>query len=509
MFSATTEGRGRPMIPARAARRTLTALVVGGVLVAAAMASGCDTTEAPKSRPLIVAGEHHPAVWGERYPEVYAQWLGTRDRRPAGASVYKRGYDGGVMFDKLSEYPFMPLLFKGWGFGIEYNEPRGHYYMLIDQQAIDPSRVKAGGVCLTCKSPYAQDLYEADKTKLFSASYSEAVGMLPKQHRQLGVACIDCHNTATLKLQTRRWTVDAGLKDLGLSQKKLSRTAARVIVCGQCHCTYSVMKDDQGKSVDIDYPWEGATWGAISVEQIIANIEMQKPRHEWTQKVTGMKLGFIRHPEFEFYTAGSDHFNAGVGCSDCHMDPTSTPDGGEVADHNVISPLKQDMDACGQCHTATPAEMRARVIAIQKASLADLIDTGYKVASVAKLFEFANNSLETTSGDAAYDSAAAHYRQAFYRLVYMGAENSVGFHNPDESTRILADARREAAAADAGIRKLLVSKRLKAPVQPDLELARYLADRGERHLGFRRVQYIADPTGSAERQVPSLRRLLE
>ena len=48
----------------------------------------------------------------------------------------------------------MALLFNGWGFGVEYNEPRGHYYMLIDQLEIDPSRLKAGGVCLTCKSPY-------------------------------------------------------------------------------------------------------------------------------------------------------------------------------------------------------------------------------------------------------------------------------------------------------------------------------------------------------------------
>ena len=52
----------------------------------------------------------------------------------------------------------MALLFNGWGFGVEYNEPRGHHYMLIDQLEIDPSRLKAGGVCLTCKTPYAPKL---------------------------------------------------------------------------------------------------------------------------------------------------------------------------------------------------------------------------------------------------------------------------------------------------------------------------------------------------------------
>ena len=54
----------------------------------------------------------------------------------------------------------MPLLFNGWGFGVEYNEPRGHHYMLIDQLEVDPSRLKAGGACLTCKTPYAPILQE-------------------------------------------------------------------------------------------------------------------------------------------------------------------------------------------------------------------------------------------------------------------------------------------------------------------------------------------------------------
>ena len=52
----------------------------------------------------------------------------------------------------------MALLFNGFGFGVEYNEPRGHAYMVIDQLDIDAGRVKAGGVCLTCKTPYAPKL---------------------------------------------------------------------------------------------------------------------------------------------------------------------------------------------------------------------------------------------------------------------------------------------------------------------------------------------------------------
>jgi nitrite reductase (cytochrome c-552) len=489
--------------------RVVMALCLGlGSMAIVLLLAGCESRPAAEPlKPLIRADEHDPAVWGERYPEVYAQWLATRDKRPAGKSAYKRGYDAGVTYDKLSEFPFMALLFKGWGFGIEYNEPRGHYYMLIDQQQIDHSRVKAGGACLTCKSPYAQDLQVRDKARLFSADYEKAVGMIPQNHQQLGVSCIDCHDTATLKLATRRWTVDAALREIGLAAQDMKASDRRIMVCGQCHCTYSVMKDE-GKSVDVDFPWEGARWGAISVEAVIRNLEEQKPRLEWTQQTTGMKLGFIRHPDVEFYTAGSAHFNAGVACNDCHMPPVG-PRGATVADHNIMSPLKRDMEPCKQCHVRTPEEMRAKVLAIQQRTLAELIDTGYRVATVAKLFEIANRSLETTSGDSAYDEAARHYRQAFYRLDYMGAENSVGFHNPDEGVRIFADAKREAAEAEAGIRQLLKAKSVSVPAQVDLQFAGYLNGRGERKLRFNRAQYLADPTGSAEKRVPSLTNLLK
>lgn len=473
--------------------------LIGGMLLLAFLAAGCTASKvSPKVAPLIAAGERDPAVWGELYPEVYKQWLATQEERPANKSDYKRGYDGGVMYDKLSEYPFMSVLFNGWGFGIDYKEPRGHYYMLIDQAEADPSRVKAGGACLTCKTPYAQDLQADDKSKLFGATYEEAVAMIPEEHRKLGASCIDCHDTETLDLATRRWTVDAALKEIGLTEDKMKKSDQRLMVCGQCHCTYSVMKDS-GKSVDVDFPWEGGEWGAITVEDIIKNLEEQAPRLEWTQAVTGFKLAFIRHPDVEFFTAGSTHFNAGASCNDCHMEPVGW-ESDAVANHDIISPLKRDMDACTQCHAGSADEMRAKVIAIQNRSLTNFIDAGYRVATVAKLFELANRSLETTSGDPSYDEAAAHYRQAFYRVCYMGAENSVGFHNPPESERILADARIEADKAEAGLRKLLASKGVEVPKDIGLELPKYLNNRGIHELDFELEQYIPDPSGAAEKK---------
>lgn len=471
------------------------------VLLPALLLAGCTSEREATPTPLIPADEHDPAVWGQSYPDEYERWLATKDKRPADKSLYKRGFDGGVVFDKLSEFPFMPLLFNGWGFGIDYNEPRGHWWMLIDQQEVDPSRVKAGGACLTCKSPYAEDLYQRDKDALFAAKYTEAVAMLPADAQQLGVSCIDCHDPTTLALSTRRWTVDAGLKDLGLKKSDLSRNQMRLLVCGQCHCTYSVMKDG-AKSVDVDFPWEGGEWGAITVEDIIANLESQKPRLEWTQAVTGFKLGFIRHPDFEFFSDDSIHYRFGLTCNDCHMPRLSVGAAAGDDDHNVMSPLKLDMVACQRCHGDTAEQRRAKVLSIQEQTLGMLIDAGYRVATVAKLFQLANASLETTSGDPAYDDAAGLYRQAFYRVLYMGAENSVGFHNPMEASRILYDATTSADKAEATLRKLLASKGVAVPAEVPLELEKYLTDRGVKKLNFNKGQYIPDPFGHAQENWP-------
>ena len=120
-----------------------------------------------------------------------------------------------MIYDKLSEYPFMALLFNGWGFGVEYNEIRGHYYMLIDQLEIDPSRLKAGGVCLTCKTPYAPKLKKEMGVNYFKDPYLDVHAKIPAQFQQMGVTCIDCHDNKTMDLKLSRWTLIKALKDMG------------------------------------------------------------------------------------------------------------------------------------------------------------------------------------------------------------------------------------------------------------------------------------------------------
>ncbi len=491
-------------------RRAVLAVSTVGALLALAAVVACAPPKPTEAKVVpIPEGTYDPAVWGEEYPVQYERWLATRDERPEGLSPYKRGYDAGRTFDKLSEFPFMALLFNGWGFGIEYNEPRGHYYMLSDQLEVDPARVKAGGACLTCKTPYADPLArEHGAEGYFAAPYLEAVQLIPEEHKELGAACIDCHDEQSLELEVKRWTMQTGLKALG---KEPKGRELRIAVCGQCHCTYSVMKDAEGRSVDVRFPWEGAEWGDISVERIIANLLAKPPRNEWTQSVTGYKMAFIRHPEFEMFTRDSVHFKGGATCPDCHG-PYLAKDGVKSTDHNFMSPLKNDLRGCRRCHVESAAELKEQVVVLQDRYVSSLLRAGYAAATCAKLIETVHG--EQARGarvdSATYESAKEAYLQAFYRVVFLGAENSVGFHNPSEGGRIAADAVAYAGRCEALLRQLLWQVGVRVPEEVNLELRSYLDARGEKPLNFDPEVLFADPFGTTEEFVGgSLRALVE
>ena len=60
----------------------------------------------------------------------------------------------------------------------------------------------------------------------------------------------------------------------------------------------------------------------------------------------------------------------------------------------------------------------------------------------------------------------------------MGAENSVGFHNPTETLRILGDATAFAANAEGYLRQALAKAGVEVPSKVNLELKKYLDERG-------------------------------
>jgi nitrite reductase (cytochrome c-552) len=467
------------------------------ILAATGIWSGCSPKKVePMKTVAIEDGTIDPAEWGKVYPNQYELWKQTGEPTPAGKSKYKKGYDVGEdRRDKLDEYPFLALLYNGWGFGSEYREPRGHYFMVQDQLEVDPGRVKAGGSCLTCKTPYAPALEQQMGKAYFSTPYKEVLAKLPKDQQTLGVACIDCHDNRGMALKISRcFTLGKALKKIGVDEAKLTTQEKRTLVCAQCHVSYIISKDKEMHSTDVVFPWQGSKVGNISIENIIAEIKSSPANAEWIQSVTGFKLGFIRHPEYELFSNNSPHWANGVSCADCHM-PTVTRDGHKISDHRIMSPLKNDLVACAACHDEKPQALRDKIFAIQDNTMIVYLKAGYATATDAKLFEMANK-VEASGRKidmSLYAQAREQYEQAFYRLIFIGAENSNGFHNPKETMRVLNDASKYAASADAQLRKLLAQTGEKVPENIDLELSKYTNNRGAKKIMFRPEHEIKSP----------------
>lgn len=477
------------------------ALALGALVLA-----GC---QPPKAEPVktytIGDNDYDPADWGKAWPLEYDSWLKTKEPKPAGYSKYKAGFDQqNTHYDKLSEFPYMPLLFNGWGFGVEYNEPRGHYYMLIDQLEVDPSRLKSGGACLTCKTPFAPKMMQEMGYHYFADPYLDVHAKIPEQFQRTGVVCIDCHDNKSMGLKLSRWTLKTGLKEIGVDPDNLPRQEARSLVCAQCHVSYMVTKDANMKSTGVVFPWKGSKPGDISIENIIKVIKSDPANLEWTQSVTGFKLGFIRHPEYEFYSRNSVHAKAGVSCADCHM-PYTRVGANKISDHNVTSPLKAGMKACQQCHSQSPEWLAAQVIAIQDRTVSLMNRAGYAVAVAAKLFESAHQAQKDgkTLDPDLLARAKDLYLDAFYRVVFLGAENSVGFHNPTEAGRIAGDAVAMANKCESLLRQAMTKAGAEPPADIKLEMAKYLNNRGVKKLKFRPELEFKDPFGIQEEITPT------
>ncbi len=486
-------------------KRTLFQALVMVTVAGVFMLGGCSQQKTEMVKTATIAdGEMNPANWGKAYPLEYDSWLKTKEPRAVGKTRYKNDFDAkNSRYDKLSEFPYMPLLFNGWGFGVEYNEPRGHYYMVTDQVDIDQSRTKAGGACLTCKTPFVDKLRKEMGSAYFSAPYDQVRSQIPEEFRELGAACMDCHENKNMGLKLSRWTLTNALKDVGKNPDQLTRQEMRSLVCAQCHVTYVIPKDKEMKSLDVFFPWQGSKEGKISVENIIKVIRSDPAYGEWKQNVTGFKVGYIRHPEYEFYTFNSVHSNAGVACADCHM-PYTKVGSAKISDHNVMSPVKNDLKACQQCHTETPEWLSNQVFAIQDRTASVMMRAGYAEAVSAKLFEIAHKAQADgkTLDQGLYDRAKDLYLEALYRVIYIGAENSVGFHNPSEAGRICTDAVSMAQKSEMLLRQALAKAEVDVPADINLELAKYVNNRGGKKLNFRPELEIFDPFGTQEKLTP-------
>jgi nitrite reductase (cytochrome c-552) len=399
-----------------------------------------------------------PVMWGKNFPLQYDDYKKNVDQirtRFGGSEAIPRTPTQAdprsiVAQSRLEEDPRLKTIWSGYAFSKDFREERGHSYMLDDQTYTERQAVvKQPGTCMQCHAsiyvPYKK-LGDGDVIKGFEKMnqmpYTEARKLVSHP-----VACIDCHDSQTMQLRITRPGFIEGMRAFKASQGILnydvntmaSRQEMRAYVCGQCHVEYYF----KGTEKRLTYPWSKG----LKVDSIMAYYEEVKHK-DWVHAESGAEVLKAQHPEFELWNQGI-HARSGVACADCHM-PYKREGALKISDHHVQSPLLNINKACQTCHKWSEEELKARVEIIQERT--------FRLRNLAMdaVIDLINN-IKTAKSSGATDNELAEarnfQRKAQFYLDFVEAENSTGFHAPQEAARILGESINFSRLGQASLRK--------------------------------------------------------
>jgi nitrite reductase (cytochrome c-552) len=387
-----------------------------------------------------------PALWGKNFPLQYDDYRRTSDQQRTrfggSEAMPKTPSDADprsiVAQSRLEEDERLKRMWAGYAFSKDFREDRGHAFMLDDQTFTERQHVVTQpGTCLHCHaSVYVayRKAGDGDLIKGFEAMNQKTFAEARKEVTH-PVTCIDCHDSQTLQLRITRPGFLEGIRALkaheGVADYDVNRDASRQemrsYVCAQCHVEYYF----KGKEKRLVYPWSNG----VKVEEILAYYDEVK-HQDWVHAESGAPALKAQHPEFELWSQGI-HARSGVACADCHM-PYKRVGAHKISDHHVRSPLLNVQKACQTCHHWPEEELKSRATSIQERTfkmrnlamdaLMDLVDDlkGAKTAGV-------------STNDPALLAGQDFQRKAQFYLDFIEAENSMGFHAPQESVRILGE----------------------------------------------------------------------
>jgi nitrite reductase (cytochrome c-552) len=408
----------------------------------------------------VTDNDTDPAKWGRNWPAQYDGY-----RKTALKTATKFGGHAGseaLPEEKIARDPWLKRMFLGYAFAIDYRDRRGHAYMLTDQEGTKRLSKPQSGSCLHCHAsimPVYRQLGGGDAmagfAQTFKLTYQELDQKLHESGHAHPVSCPDCHDPTTMTIRVTRPGFINGIRALAESDaavpavpsiaiwragsrkepydpnRDASRNELRSFVCGQCHVEYYC-----GGKMQLTFPW-GKGLGADEAERFwdAAKFADGSAFYDYSHAETGAHILKAQHPEFELWSQGI-HARSGVSCADCHM-PYMREGASKVSDHWVRSPLLNVNRACQTCHRASEEEMRARVGAIQGRNY-ELLQRGG--AAIVDLIQAIVDARAAGVTEEALAPALALQRRAQWRLDYIAAENSMGFHAPQEAARVLGEA---------------------------------------------------------------------
>jgi nitrite reductase (cytochrome c-552) len=408
-----------------------TIILVGIVIVLAAVLAGVlifMKNQPPQERafePIVEIAPMEPdsAKWGVNFPNQWASLQQTEFNN------MDTTYGGSSKFSWLERDPRQVILFAGYPFSKEYNDDRGHMNMLTDVRETerlnlndeDPKHTPA--TCYSCKSSDNPGLWADMGMAAFDAmTFNE---MTPNIQNSIG--CANCHEAETMRLIVTNPALKEALEAQGKDWTTFTRQEMRTVVCANCHVEYYFAGPDKY----LTFPWANGT----RLDQIVSYYN-EVGFKDWEYPETGTPMLKAQHPDYETFTAGSTHYNAGVSCADCHM-PYVSDGAAKYSSHDVHSPLINPEQSCGQCHTDVEYVV-SRVNLIQEQVFTTKQAAEDAIVDAINAIKAAAANPNTDA--ALLDQARQLHREAQYMWDFVSAENSMGFHNPEYTLKNLADA---------------------------------------------------------------------
>ena len=398
-----------------------------------------------------------------------------------------------------SRSPTFDKLMTPHGFTKEHDEPRSHVFMLTDHLLVDrafggrfqlkswkeitkpgkvwdilvdtgkelPQTAKAGNtVCLTCKTtdavlkwPYMGDPHPA--TDLKRGGNPGAIYMA-KKYLKNPMGCIHCHDPHAARPRLVRDALIQAIVDRNegtypYDKEKSKKVTLKKIeyqrgdkpfraigvlnkpdsnlLCAQCHVEYNCnpgFDPKTGAAVGLEdqranyFPWVNV----FDIQKRYSDIGFKDFRHG----VTGAPLTKLQHPETESFW-GSKHERAGVECKDCHMPKVKDKDGKSFTFHGQRSARYVLKDTCVRCHSYwSQEEAEYQVDAIQNYIRGKMRKAEFWLG---QLIETYTRAKDLGVKDDMLREVWPYHDKAHILWEWWTAENSDGFHNPQQARESL------------------------------------------------------------------------
>jgi len=397
-------------------------------------------------QPNIDIAENEPRndVWGEHFPRQYQSFMRTRD------TSFVTPLNGSKLRDALEEDPRLVVLWAGYGFAKDYNQPRGHWYAVEDLR----NSLRTGGptgpgtgpmpsTCWTCKSPDVPRLMAEEGLKEFyTGKWADKGSEVVNE-----IGCADCHSPDNMALRISRPALVEAYDAMGKDIEQASHQEMRSLVCAQCHVEYYFDKKVPGKegSAYLTFPWKNGM-SVEDMEEYYDNMGFK----DWTHTISKAPMLKAQHPGYELYMTGV-HAKRGVSCADCHM-PYKSEGGQKFTDHHIRSPLANVANTCQVCHRQETQtlldDVFERQARIKKTQLA--LETLLVRAHVEAGKAWALGANEAQMKDILQD-----IRHAQWRWDYSIASHGGSFHSPVEASRIVSTATEKVQDARIKLARLL------------------------------------------------------